>query len=432
MSTSDNIERYLHKHAEDIEEERKFPQPRKNLRLCIVIPALAERENIGLVLDSLKHGSKRLDCAEVIVVVNNSTDAFDQIVQNNLKTIEELGNRDGDRLPILVLDRASAAKALGISTAGVGAARRAGMDLALRRLVKVGQLNRSAIACLDADSPVASGYIDALLSVFDAPDRPIVALCSYRHPIPEDQAQARAIVAYELWLRYIELGLLLSRSLCAFQTVGSCIVTSPEGYALADGMPRAKAGEDFYFLQKVAKVGGPESVFEMRDAIVHPSARVSDRVPFGTGRAMLRCRDEGVGIYLYAEPLQAFRDMRKFFQVTSESFENFDRLSKDIEPRLARFIERKNGWSVLDGLRKNSCDAEHFTRAANEWFDSLQVVRYARQSKEEQEAVWIFESITQALTDLGREELISGLNVPDQANPEFSLQVEWLERLRSR
>jgi len=306
------------------------------------------------------------------------------------------------------------------------------MDLALRRLVKVGQLNRSAIACLDADSPVASGYIDSLLCVFDDLDPPIAGLCSYRHPYPEDQTQAQAIVAYELWLRYVELGLIFSRSLCAFQTVGSCIVTSPEGYALADGMPRTKAGEDFYFLLKIAKVRGPESVFDIKDAIVQPSARVSSRVPFGTGRAMLKCRDQGAGIYLHAEPLQAFRDLRKFFQATTECFENFDRLSENIVPRLARFIEGKNGWSVLDGLRKNSRDARHFTRAATEWFDSLQAVRYARQSKEDLKAVWIFESIREVLTELGRAELINGLNMPDPANPDLGLQIEWLEKLRGQ
>jgi len=104
MNTSDNIERYLNKHAEVIPEESLFPRPSDSLRLCIVIPALAERENISIVLDSLLHGSKRLECAEVIVVVNNSKEASDQTVQNNLETIEELGRRGGDRLPILVLD----------------------------------------------------------------------------------------------------------------------------------------------------------------------------------------------------------------------------------------------------------------------------------------------------------------------------------------
>jgi hypothetical protein len=44
------IERYLKDHAEEYTET--LPPVSGDLRLCIVIPALAERQNIGAVLDS--------------------------------------------------------------------------------------------------------------------------------------------------------------------------------------------------------------------------------------------------------------------------------------------------------------------------------------------------------------------------------------------
>jgi hypothetical protein len=49
-------------------------------------------------------------------------------------------------------------------------------------------------------------------------------------------------------------------------------------------MNRRKAGEDFYFINKLIK---GEIFGEINDTKVIPSPRISDRVPFGTGRAIL-------------------------------------------------------------------------------------------------------------------------------------------------
>ncbi|MCA9692201.1 MAG: hypothetical protein KC636_21560, partial [Myxococcales bacterium] len=69
----------------------------------------------------------------------------------------------------------------------------------------------------------------------------------------------------------------------AYQTVGSAMAVRADVYRRQGGMNRRKAGEDFYFLQKVIPLGG---FTELRATTVYPSPRVSHRVPFGTGRAM--------------------------------------------------------------------------------------------------------------------------------------------------
>jgi len=377
----ESIGRYLKDHAEQYTEE--LPPVPPGLRLCVVIPSLAERGNIGAVLDSLPEKDDRF---EVIVVVNHKEGAPDEIVSNNAGTVEDLSGR------ALVIERVFAP-----DVAGVGAARRAGMDLALRRLVQAGSPEKSAIACLDADSPVDPGYVEGILSVFGGDNPPAAGICACRHPIPEDEERAKAIVAYELWLRYMEQGFRYCGSPYAFQTIGSCTVVSPRAYALADGMPRRQAGEDFYFLQKIAKVFG--RVVDI-DVTVHPSARVSNRVPFGTGRAMIRCRDEGPDYYLQAEPPRAFVDLKRFFE---SSVAGLAGMREAASPLLASFIEKHGGWAVLEDIRKNSADAEHFAFGVHTWFDSLQVVRYARRCKAESGGVWILDALGELGFEVGSE-----------------------------
>jgi hypothetical protein len=53
-----------------------------------------------------------------------------------------------------------------------------------------------------------------------------------------------------------------------------------QGYELARGFPKRQAGEDFYLLEKLAKLG---SLAALRGDAVRVRSRFSDRVPFGTG-----------------------------------------------------------------------------------------------------------------------------------------------------
>ena len=431
------ISRYLLKHARIAPESEGLKAPGPGLRLVVVIPALAEREGIGEVLGSLCRGSGRLSQMEVIVVVNNAADAPREIVEDNLETLRELAARRGDPFSIWTLDRASFGKALDPNEAGVGAARRIGMDLALRRLVQAGCPERSAIACLDADSPVSSGYVDAVLAVFDAPSAPLAGICRCHHPLPGDPTLARAIVIYEIWLRYVEWGLRLCGSPYAFQTIGSCITTSPYGYALADGMPPRQAGEDFYFLQKIVKLWGMggargrEAIRPVEGAIVHPAARPSHRVPFGTGRALRRCLAEGLEPYLQAEPPQAFGDLAALFSAVSGAFEQPERLRAICAGRLWRFVETLGGMGLLTRLRENSPDGERFARAVHGRFDSLQVVRYAHQCKTELGGVWLFQALLEVLRPQLPEEVVAGLPPLPSPADDLGQWVAWLEALRA-
>ncbi len=423
MSTPATIERYLDRHAIEIPEADSLPSPAGGLKLCVVIPCLAEREGIGGVIDSLVRGSSRLDEAEVIVVVNNPPGADPEVLADNLRTLDDLRGTGDIPVPVHALDRASSGKELPADRAGVGLARRTGMDLALRRLVSAGEVRRAAIACLDGDSPVSPGYADALLAVFDASDPPLGGVCTCAHPVPEDPGLAAAIVAYEIWMRYFELGLRLAGSPFSYPTIGSCLVASASGYALADGMPPRRAGEDFYFAQKLIKVSGGRSMERIRDAVVHPAARASSRVPFGTGRAVLRCLEDGLDCYRTVEPPDAFFDLRRWFAALEDGFARPDRLRRAAAPRLFDFLAGERAFEVIDSIRTNQPDAGHFALAVHHWFDGLRCVRYAHRCERELGRVWAFDAIVEVLAGLG-------IEVPRPPDPSLELAREWLQRLR--
>jgi len=103
--------------------------------------------------------------------------------------------------------------------------------------------------------------------------------------MPVNYEGQAAICCYEIFLRYWVLGLKYAKSPWAFHSIGSTIVTSTDSYLKVRGMNKREAGEDFYFLNKLAKIG---SIDYIRDTCVFPSARSSSRVPFGTGKRIER------------------------------------------------------------------------------------------------------------------------------------------------
>src|SRR5690606_34259480 len=82
---------------------------------------------------------------------------------------------------------------------------------------------------------------------------------------------------------YHARGLAWCGSPYAFHTIGSTMACTARAYAPVAGMPKRTAGEDFYFLDKLAKAGPIEP---MNGTVVQCSPRASHRVPFGTGRRM--------------------------------------------------------------------------------------------------------------------------------------------------
>ncbi len=164
---------------------------------------------------------------------------------------------------------------------GVGWARKKLMDLAYR--IYDSYDSEGIIVNLDADCTVERNYITTINRYFRShPDVEAVSI-AFSHPIQTDSPETTAIIQYELHLRYfINMQRLISLPY-AYQTIGSAMAVRSESYAKVGGMNKRQAGEDFYFLHKYTK---RESLGDMVGTTVIASHRRSERVPFGTGRAV--------------------------------------------------------------------------------------------------------------------------------------------------
>lgn len=428
------IQRYLQDHAVVPPEQSRLPAPSDRLRVSIVIPAYDELDRIGEVIDSLDDASNALDTFEVLVVVNNPESAADGIVEANRETLEILRNRE-TAFDLHAIDRASPSSAFPDEASGVGHARRLGMDLAVARLAEAGRFADGLIGCLDGDSPPEPGYVDDIAAELspsgDPDDRDMLAgVCRYRHPIPDEPEHARAIVAYESWMRYFELGLHHTSTPYAYQSIGSCMVVTAAGYALADGVPTREALSDFYLLQKITKVAGRRTVANLRRPKVRPSARPSGRVPRGTGPSVRQTMHSEGDRFVCVEPPATFEHLRRWFRALTDGFHNPDRLRETAAEPLREFLGEHDGWPTLAKLRKHAPDADRFVAQVHQWFDSLKIVKYANERRRQEGSVWLFDALRELLNVAGHPGLAD--EIPDSNRRESTLEerIRVLELLR--
>ena len=166
---------------------------------------------------------------------------------------------------------------------GVGFARKLGMDIALY-LEQQGSLLTPWVHCSDADVNWPATYFcqqEGLSDEYSA----IVLPHNHCTSSIGSNSQKTAIQLYDLSLRYYVAALRWCHSPWAYHTIGSTQVIHSYHYAANRGFPKREAGEDFYLLNKLGKTG---KVFCPAVPPLTLSGRVSERVPFGTGPAILK------------------------------------------------------------------------------------------------------------------------------------------------
>ena len=86
-------------------------------------------------------------------------------------------------------------------------------------------------------------------------------------------------------MSYYVAGLAMAGSRYAHHSLGSTIAVHAKTYAAVRGYPKRSAGEDFYLLNKICKLAPVE---RLAGPALSIEARISARVPFGTGPALRR------------------------------------------------------------------------------------------------------------------------------------------------
>ena len=371
VNKHDPIARYRAKHAVG-DPWRIEPKPDRAFNQAVVIPAIAERGNLPAVLESLARQSAS-ECARTlaIVVVNQREDHDEEITRNNAETLDYLReNAKAFPFALGTIDAASPGLRLPIKQ-GVGLARRIGMDAALAHLDLDGAIP-PLILSLDADAPVSPRYLEAVRAAFGN-ERRMAAVLGYDHP--KDGPEGDAIIEYEAFLKSHVEGLRFAGSPYAFHTIGSTTVCTAEAYALADGMPQRQAGEDFYFLQKLAKVVPVKTIDEV---LVYPAARTSWRVPFGTGARITTRLEPGAGPVMAYAPssYRVLRDwLRAMLDTPNADAATLMHHAAAIDPALPAFLDQTAFPATWTRWRQTPLPPEKAAARIHTWFDAIKTLK---------------------------------------------------------
>ncbi len=355
------LHRYLRRHG--VAWPVHWPVGVAEVALVVVIPAFDEPE-LGRTLESLAAcDSPEGGWLPLVVVNDRVTDAPEQRARNR-KTLELLKSR----ADVAWID----ATGLADDAGGVGQARKIGMDAVLARWAEQGVVD-GILASLDADCLVNRGYLRAIVRYFaDHPKSP-ACVTAFRHRLEEaEDARARtAITLYECHLRHFVAGLKRAGVPYAFHTIGSCFACRAVDYARQGGMNRRSAGEDFYFLHKMARFG---TVGECPEAEVYPSPRIGGRTPFGTGRALADWLARGGEEWPSYHPA-AFDELAVLARVIDDLYRA---APVALPPALAAFFSQQDAERKLAEIRCNTATPEAFRKRFWHWFDGFLAMKFVR------------------------------------------------------
>lgn len=346
-------------------------RPSSQLGLVVVIPAYRET-HLLLSLMAL-HRCILPDCdTEVLVVINDADNDTAEVRQLNLAIAEDVkqwaASVNQTRLWFHVLHHCG----MPAKEAGVGLARKIGMDEACRRLEQVGN-PQGIIACFDADSRCAPNYLQALEKHFQ--NNPQSPACSiyFEHPVQGAEFTEevyKAITEYELHLRYFIAAQRYAGFPFAFHTVGSSMAVRCRAYQEQGGMNRRKAGEDFYFLHKFTCL---PHFSVLNQTAVFPSPRPSDRVPFGTGKAVAKLLQSRQSANSYA--FQTFLDLKKIFELVPQ-LHRTSMSNLPLPPSVLEFGETVDMDAEIARIKANTSNRASFQHRFFRWFNAFMVMKF--------------------------------------------------------
>lgn len=397
--------------------------PVKNCDIAVCIPALDELEYLPATIDSVVNAwnfyrfagqntrtARIFNSLLIVVNVNNRQNAGEQVKinnrllfeklcnlpfaentqnsQNTKNTIEQPRNPLNDSIRLVAINSFSPGNELPEKD-GAGFARKIALDYGF--LCCNGRSD-AILCCLDADTLIDSDYFTAIAQSFGdivkngrAVQKVKAGVTGFHHQAGQTAQQNAAIISYEEYLKSHSRSLKNSGSPWWPVALGPTIVCTARFYGACGGMNRHIAGEDFYFLQAMLKSCG-EGEFAEIPCTVHPAARLSNRVAFGTGTAIQAQIEQ-------TKPVQGFLPSSFEELKTLLSFaENFCTAASQnsciqadgfltglqpLSPKSCAFLQQENFakiWQKLfDQNRKNK---KALMWAFNCWFDGLKTIRF--------------------------------------------------------
>jgi hypothetical protein len=386
------VRKYLARYAE--------PEAELGARLqgpfghALIVPAYGERESLFALVSSVPGGPR--GPVLIVLALNARADSPASVHEANQAARERLERElpaatllsespairaypvSGGNL--LLVDRAAPGHFLPEGQ-GVGLARKIGNDIALR-LSDLGRLGSPWLHNTDADTLLPPDCFEQTEGL--DPEAAGAALYFFEHRFDPDPDLALAGRLYEISLRYYVLGLAWAGSPYAYQSMGSCLAIPAQAYAAVRGFPKKNAAEDFYVLNKLGKVGGIE---KLKGAPLLLEGRPSDRVPFGTGRALrdLAGKRKPLANYRLYHPL-VFAHLAAWLRIlarvaasggdVSRSMAELPAASPYFRTDLLReSLERLGVSHAIAEARARSSDPATLERHLHAWFDAFRTLK---------------------------------------------------------
>ncbi len=373
--------RYRERHI-----ERGLPAPagdKAAWRHVLVIPAYRESGDILEVLHRLSHTASDF---LAILVANRPDSDPDRSANDRLRTAvaalpKVRGSVELHRLAgnsALLFCDTEASRGPLPTNEGVGLARKIGCDIAWHWIDR-GAIATRWIHCTDADARLPDDYFVRIPATASAA---AAATFPFTHRPGPDPLCDRATALYELRLHHFVLGLEHAGSPYAYHSLGSCLAVAADAYAQVRGFPRRAAGEDFYLLNKLAKVGG---IQRLGGDCIALESRVSHRVPFGTGPAVARISGGDRSAAGFYHP-QGFETLRAVLTVAGsragQSAADLQQglqgagLPSHLAAACSRVLDGMGWQAALDHCLRHSKSADHFARHFHQWFDGFRTLKF--------------------------------------------------------
>jgi len=354
-------------------------KPADNLNLVIVIPSFREL-HLDTALQNLINCEKPPCGVEVIVVINHSENAEEETRRINQESLAK-GKETKKNAPSWINVHFITVYDMPAKHAGVGLARKIGMDEAVRRFEQLKATKDSIhkqgiIVCFDADCACESNYLIAIYNHFELSNTPACSIY-YEHPIKGNGYSdliLKGIIQYELYLRYYVDALRWAGYPFAWQTVGSAIAVRSHIYQKQGGMNLRKAGEDFYFLQKLFSLPG---FSELNTTTIKPSPRVSERVPFGTGKEISQWVNQQKEVLISYNP-ESFVDLQHFLTLLPKIYSSNEigETLKQLPANVQRYLDSRNFIPAFIKIKNNAGNYSSFIKQFYAWFNGLKVLQF--------------------------------------------------------
>jgi glycosyltransferase involved in cell wall biosynthesis len=350
-------------------------EPNSQCNIRIVIPCYNEPELLH-TFESLKKCSLPETKVEVIILFNHAEDAPEEIKNFNIVTKTEadrwIKENNSNKLIFFAIGPVELRK----KWAGVGLARKTGLDEAVLRFNHFNN-SRGIVVSLDSDSLVEPNYLIEIEKHFNQNPKHVGATIKVEHQKDGlSEKQKQGIELYEKYLHYYKDALQFTGYPQAMITIGSAFTVTAEAYVKRGGMNRRQAGEDFYFLQNLAQLG---TVGEITTTKVLPSARLSNRVPFGTGAAIQKWM-EGTEDLTKTYNFRAFTDLKVFFDTNERLFQTdksgYFNLISGMPESIQQFVLQDNFWNEIEDLNKNCSTLKSFQTRFFQKFNAFKVLKF--------------------------------------------------------